>query len=52
MSTIRAVVVEEGAPARLALKDVDEPSPGASEALVRVAAVSLNRGEVRGAQSG
>jgi len=51
MSTIRAVVVEEGAPARLALKDVDEPSPGASEALVRVAAVSLNRGEVRRAQS-
>jgi NADPH:quinone reductase len=51
MSTIRAVVVDPDAPNRLALADVEEPSPTPSEALVRVAAVSLNRGEVRRAES-
>jgi NADPH:quinone reductase-like Zn-dependent oxidoreductase len=50
MSTIQAVVVTPEAPARLALGAVDSPSPAPSEALVRVAAFSLNRGEVRGAQ--
>ena len=51
MSGIRAVVVDLEAPNRLALADVGEPSPTPSEVLVRVSAVSLNRGEVRRAES-
>jgi NADPH:quinone reductase len=47
MSIMRAVVVEVGSPNRLVLREVEEPSPDRSEALIRVAAVSLNRGEVR-----
>ena len=47
MSMMRAVVVEVGSPNRLVLREVEEASPGPSEALIRVAAVSLNRGEVR-----
>lgn len=45
------MIVTEGAPARLALGELDEPKPTSSEALVRVAAVSLNRGEVRRSQA-
>jgi NADPH2:quinone reductase len=51
MSGIRAVVVDPDAPNRLALADVEEPYPTSSEVLVRVSAVSLNRGEVRRAGS-
>jgi NADPH:quinone reductase len=51
MNMIRAVVVTPDAPARLAIRAVDAPTPALSEALVRVAAFSLNRGEVRGAQN-
>ena len=42
-----AVVVDPDAPGRLVLKPVPEPSPDRSEAIVRVCAISLNRGEVR-----
>ena len=49
---MRAVVVDPGSPARLALAKVEEPSPTPSEVLVRIETVSLNRGEVRRAESG
>lgn len=49
MSNMRTVIVNPEAPARLVLDQVPLPVPGTNEALVRVAAVSLNRGEVRGA---
>ena len=47
MSTIRAVVVDPAAHDRLAFRDVAAPTPAPNEALVRLAALSLNRGEVR-----
>ena len=51
MATIRAVVVDPGAPGRRAIGTVAAPTPAAGEAIVRVAATSLNRGEVNRAQS-
>jgi NADPH:quinone reductase-like Zn-dependent oxidoreductase len=48
---MRAVLVTPNAPGKLALGDATEPVPAPSEALVRVVALSLNRGEVRAAQS-
>jgi NADPH2:quinone reductase len=49
MSSIRAIVVDPEVPGRFAIKEVDAPQPGPSEALVQVAAISLNRGEALGA---
>ena len=51
MAEIRAVLVHPEAPARLALGATRTPSPDSSEALVRVAAISLNRGEVNRSQA-
>ncbi len=47
MSTNRAVVVAPEAPGRLAIQPVPSPVPDRGEAVVRVHAISLNRGEVR-----
>src|SRR5919201_506456 len=55
MSSIRAIVVDPEVPGRLALKEVEAPQAGPSEALVQVEAISLNRGEVlyaMGAEAG
>ena len=44
---MQAVVVDPSAPGRLVLRPVEAPAPGPAEALVQVAAVSLNPGELR-----
>jgi NADPH2:quinone reductase len=49
MSSIRAIVANPEVPGRLAIKEVEAPQAGPSEALVQVEAISLNRGEVMGA---
>ena len=51
MTKIRAVVVSRDAPSGLVIGEVDAPTPAPSEALVRVAAIGLNRGEVSGAKT-
>ena len=43
---MRAILYDPGAPARLRLGEAPDPSPGPSEALVRVHTLSLNWGEV------
>jgi NADPH:quinone reductase len=43
----RAVVVDPEAPGRLVIKAVADPMPDRGEAIVRLKALSLNRGEVR-----
>jgi NADPH:quinone reductase len=47
VSANRAVVVDPEAPDRLVLRAVPDPVPDRGEAIVRVRAISLNRGEVR-----
>jgi NADPH:quinone reductase len=44
---MRALVARPSAPHGLELAELDAPTPGPSEALVEVKAVSLNRGEAR-----
>ena len=47
MATNQAVVVDQKAPGKLIIHDVAMPQLLPSEALVRVSAISLNRGETR-----
>jgi NADPH:quinone reductase len=47
--SIRAVVTDPHAAERLIIASAPTPLPSPDKALVRVKAVSLNRGEVRGA---
>lgn len=47
MEPIRAVVIDPKAPERFVISRVEAPSPGPSQALVRVEAISLNLGELR-----
>ncbi|MFO0577029.1 MAG: zinc-binding dehydrogenase [Polyangia bacterium] len=52
MDKIRAIVVDHSAPGNIRLADVAAPVPLPNQALVRVAATSLNRGEIRMAGMG
>lgn len=47
MSTVLAIVVDPEVEGRLALREVPAPVPGRDEAIVRLAATSLNPGELR-----
>jgi len=47
MSDNHAVVVDPAASDRLVIRAVPDPIPGRGEAIIRVRAISLNRGEVR-----
>jgi NADPH2:quinone reductase len=47
MNKMRAVVVDPNVTGRLTISEVDAPVPTPSQALIKVAAISLNRGEVR-----
>lgn len=49
--TTRAVLVDPNAPGHLSVGEIEDPLPRPEEALIRVGALSLNRGEVRRAQN-
>ena len=51
MSKIQAIVVDPNVSGRLVLREVDAPTPAPNEALIQVAAISLNRGEIRRSQT-
>ncbi len=46
---VRAVVVDDRVAGRMRLAEVERPMPQAAEVLVRVHAISLNRGEIKAA---
>ncbi len=50
-STIRAIVVDPAVAERLVIREVAPPAALPHEAIVKVAAISLNRGEVRRSQT-
>jgi NADPH:quinone reductase-like Zn-dependent oxidoreductase len=47
MPSIKAVFADPNVPERLAIREATSPVPAPSEAVVRVQAISLNRGETR-----
>src|SRR4051812_29777160 len=52
METIKGIVVDQSAPGNIRIAELPAPTPMPHEALIRVAATSLNRGEIRNAGSG
>jgi len=52
METIQGILVDQSAPGNIRIAELPSPEPMPHEALIRVAATSLNRGEVRMASMG
>jgi NADPH:quinone reductase len=46
VSSMQAIVIDPQSPVRLGFQSVEPPTPQANEAVIRVKAISLNRGEV------